>query len=169
MDLPVVSDIFTKSFEVRWDDTDFNGHLRNTRYLEYAGTARMHHLMSMGWDVRMLRKVGFAPILLGDEISYRREVYLAERVDVSCEIVGLSSDRARWRMRHVVSREDGTAAAVAHCLCAWLDVETRRIAPPPAGLQEAMEAARAEDCVVIGSQYASSDSASGPVRASSEA
>ncbi|MFF8592472.1 acyl-CoA thioesterase [Streptomyces sp. NPDC015220] len=147
-----MSRIFTKSFEVRWDDTDFNGHLRNTRYLEYAGTARMHHLMSAGWDVRMLRKTGFAPIVLSEQIDYRREVYLAERVEVSCEMVGLSADGSRWRMRHVISREDGAEAAVAHCLSAWLDVETRRIAPPPAGLREAMEAARGDDCAVIGSQ-----------------
>jgi acyl-CoA thioesterase FadM len=27
-----MSDVFRKSFEVRWDDVDLNGHLRSTRY-----------------------------------------------------------------------------------------------------------------------------------------
>jgi acyl-CoA thioester hydrolase len=146
------SQIFHKTFEVRWDDTDFNGHLRNTRYLEYASFTRLRFLMAAGWDAAMLKKEAVASILLDEEVTYLREVFLAEQVSVSCEIVGLSEDRSRWRTRHVVSREDGKAAAVVHCLGAWLDVRTRLITAPPAGLREVFEAARSETCAVIGAK-----------------
>ncbi|MGC0379739.1 acyl-CoA thioester hydrolase [Streptomyces sp. SAI-229] len=146
----MMSKAYHKSYEVRWDDADFNGHLRNTRYLEYASNTRLHFLMELGWDARALQKEGIASVLLGEEATYLREVFLAERVIVSCEVVGLSEDRARWRTRHTVTRERGGEAAVVHCLGAWLDVHERRITPPPAGLRAVFEQARSDDCEVIG-------------------
>ncbi|WP_051812818.1 acyl-CoA thioesterase [Streptomyces sp. NRRL S-340] len=140
---------FRKSFEVRWDDVDFNGHLRSTRYLEYASTARLGFLVASGWDVRALQKEGFAAVLLGEEVRYRREVFLAEQVEVSCEVVGLTEDCARWRVRQTVFREDGEEAAVVHSLGAWIDVRARRITAPPAGLRAVFEAARSEECEVL--------------------
>ncbi|NLU73395.1 thioesterase [Streptomyces sp. HNM0575] len=145
-----MSNKFSKSFEVRWDDVDFNGHLRSTRYLEYAGTARLGLLMEAGWDVRALRREGFAPVLLSEQVEYLREVFFAERVEVSCQVVGSSADGARWRIRHSVSREDGDEAAVVRSLGAWIDVHARRITPPPPGLRAALEAARSEDWELIG-------------------
>jgi D-alanyl-D-alanine dipeptidase len=147
-----MSKIFRKSFEVRWDDVDVNGHMRSTRYLEYAGTARLSFLKAAGWDVRALQKDGFSPILLGEEVRYLREVFLAEEVTVSCEVVGLSADRARWRMQHSVIRESGEEAAAVRSLGAWIDVRARKITAPPAGVGDAFEAARSDDCEVIGAQ-----------------
>lgn len=147
-----MSKIFSKSFEVRWDDVDFNGHLRSTRYLEFAGTARLSYLSDAGWDVRALRNTGFSPILLSDAVTYQREVLFAERVTVSCQVVGLSVDRARWRMSHVVHHANGDVAAVVSSLGAWIDVKARKITPPPSDLQAAFEAVCSEDCEVIGSK-----------------
>ncbi|MFJ8608033.1 acyl-CoA thioesterase [Streptomyces sp. NPDC093675] len=145
-------EIFRKSFEVRWDDVDLNGHLRSTRYLDYAATARLSFLAGAGWDVRVLQKEGFAAVLLSEEVSYLREVFLAERVNVACQVVGLSADGARWRIQHSVSRENGEEAAVVRSLGAWIDVRTRKITAPPRGLQAVLEAARSLDCEVIGTR-----------------
>jgi len=40
-----MSKVFRKSFEDRWDDVDLNGHLHNTRDLEYAATAKLGFLI----------------------------------------------------------------------------------------------------------------------------
>ncbi|MFJ5722300.1 acyl-CoA thioesterase [Streptomyces sp. NPDC093149] len=143
---------FKKSFEVRWDDVDLNGHLRNTRYLEYTSTARLSYLAEAGWDVRALQKEGFTIVMLGEEVTYLREVFFTERVSVSCEVVGLSADGSRWRIQHSISRENGEEAAVVRALGAWIDIRARKITAPPPGIRAALEAARSDDFEVIGAQ-----------------
>lgn len=145
-----MSNIFRKYFEVRWDDVDLNGHLRSTRYLEYATTARLGFLMDAGWDVHALQKKGVAAVLLGEDVRYLHEVFLAEQVAVSCQVVGLSADGARWRMGHSVSREGGEEVAVVRSLGAWIDIRTRKVTPPPPEPRAAVEAARSDDCELIG-------------------
>ncbi|MEV6841581.1 thioesterase family protein [Streptomyces sp. NPDC051133] len=141
--------IFRKSFEVRWDDVDLNGHLRSTRYLEYANTARLDFLKEAGLNVLALQRSGFAAVLLGEEVCYLREIFLAEVVSVSSQVVGLSMDCARWRFQHTVSREDGNEAAVVLSRGAWIGVNTRKISAPPTGVQAALEAIRSADCEVL--------------------
>ena len=142
----------TRSFEVRWDDVDLNGHLRNTRYLEYAATARLGFLIESGWSPRDLLKAGVAAVSLGEEVRYFREVFPLEVVTVASRIVGLSPDGARWRFEHTFVREDGKEAAVVRTLGAWIDLGARRIAAPPSGVLTAMEAARAADCETLASK-----------------
>ncbi|MGW3498640.1 acyl-CoA thioesterase [Streptomyces sp. NPDC001020] len=147
-----MSKVLTNSFEVRWDDLDLNGHLRNTRYLEYASTARLSFLIDSGWSPRDLFKAGVAAVSLGEEVRYLREVFPLEVVSVTSRVVGLSADGARWRFEHRFSRESGEEAAVVRTLGAWIDLGVRRIAPPPAGLLAAVASARADDCEVLTSK-----------------
>jgi acyl-CoA thioester hydrolase len=144
-----MSDVFRKSFEVRWDDVDLNGHLRSTRYLEYASTTRHGCLATAGWGVPALMKSGITVVLLAEEVRYLHEVFLAQNVEVTCKIVGLSPDASRWRVRQVVLREDGKEAAVIRSEGAWVDVHKRKITTPPAGLREFLESIRSDDYELI--------------------
>ncbi|PWI15273.1 thioesterase [Streptomyces sp. Act143] len=141
-----MSKAFTKSFEVRWDDVDANGHLRNTRYLEYAATARLGFLMEAGWTPRAIHQAGVAPVTLSDEVRYLREVFPAEAVTVDTRVIGLSQDVSRWRFEHILTRESGEKAAEVRTLGAWIDLATRKIAAPPAELQALFETVRTADC-----------------------
>ncbi|GHH58856.1 hypothetical protein GCM10018781_00940 [Kitasatospora indigofera] len=69
---------FRKSFEVRWDGVDVNGHLRNTRYLEYASTARTALLAAHGWTVRDLLREGRTAVMPAEEAQYLAEVFPAD-------------------------------------------------------------------------------------------
>ncbi|MBU3865730.1 thioesterase family protein [Streptomyces sp. 4503] len=119
-----MSEELTRSFEVRWDDV----------------------------DPRDLLKAGVAGVSLGEEVRYLREVFPLEVVTVASRIVGLSADGARWRFEHTFSQEGGEKAAVVRTLGAWIGVGARRIAPTPAGVLTALEAARAADCETLASK-----------------
>ena len=140
---------YVKKLEVRWDDVDVNGHLRNTRYLEYANHARISYFQESGWDARRFLAAEVGPVLLSDEIRYRREVFLAEEVEVTCQVTGLSADGARWEMRHEVRRADGSTAATVLSHGGWMGKRTRKLTAPPADLIAAVDAIRSEDCAVI--------------------
>lgn len=138
-----------KSFEVRWDDVDLNGHLRNTRYLEYASTARLSFLIDAGWGPRNLAKAGVAAVSLSEEVHYRREIFPLEVVTVASRIIGVSADGARWRFEHTFTCKGKQEAAVVRTLGAWINLAARRIAPPPNDLLIAMEAARSDDYEIL--------------------
>ncbi|WP_405927359.1 thioesterase family protein [Streptomyces sp. NBC_00035] len=102
------------------------------------------------WDVRALTEEGFGAVLLSGEVTYLREVFPAEQVSMSCQVVGLSADGARWRIQHAGIRENEDEAAVVRSLGAWTDVCARRVSAPPSGLRDTSVAARSDDCEVIG-------------------
>jgi acyl-CoA thioester hydrolase len=144
-----MAETYVKKLEVRWDDVDVNGHLRNTRYLEYANHARISYFQESGWDARRFLAAEVGPVLLSDEIRYRREVFLAEQVEVTCQVIGLSADGARWEMRHEVRRADGSTAATVLSHGGWMGKRTRKLTAPPADLIAAVDAIRSEDCALI--------------------
>jgi acyl-CoA thioester hydrolase len=140
---------YVKKLEVRWDDVDVNGHLRNTRYLEYANHARISYFQESGWDARRFLAAEVGPVLLSDEIRYRREVFMAEEVEVTCQVTGLSADGARWEMRHEVRRADGSTAATILSGGGWMGKKVRKLTAPPADLIAVVDAIRSVDCALI--------------------
>lgn len=141
-----MSKVFTKSFEICWDDVDANGHLRSTRYLQYAVSARLGFLREAGWSPRVVHRAGLAPVSLGDEVRCLREVFPAEVVTVATRVTGLSEDGSRWRFEHILTRESGETAAEVRTLGAWIDLDIRKIIAPQTELRALFEAARTADC-----------------------
>jgi len=137
---------YSRSYEVRWSDADANGHMRHTVYPELGAEVRLAWLAEGGFGWKRFEELGLGPVLLREEIDYLREVGLGGRVRVDLEAVGLSADGGRWKLRHTVYKEDGTAAARILVLGGWLDLTRRRLAVPPAALNELLlSATRAAD------------------------
>lgn len=136
----------TMTFTVRWADCDANGHMRNTAYSEYAIDVRVSFLDAHGFGFDQFRATGFGPVLLREEIDYLRELKMNETVEVDFQVLGVSADGARFRIRHEFIRGDGKPCARLVLDGGWMDMRTRRLAPPPEGLARAFDAApRAED------------------------
>ena len=66
-------------FEVRWTDLDGNRHVRNTVFSEYATHTRFRLLAAHSFMQAKLEALRFGPVILREEIRYRREVLLATR------------------------------------------------------------------------------------------
>ena len=123
--------IFTRTFDVRWADVDANGHMRHTVYPELGAEVRLAWLAEGGFVWKRFEAMGLGPVLLREEIDYRREVGLSERLAVDLEAVGLSPDGGRWKLRHTMRKADGEVAARVLALGGWLDLERRKLAVPP--------------------------------------
>ncbi len=130
---------YEKSFEVRWSDVDANGHVRHTVYPTLGAEVRLAWLVEAGfdWDCFVAERIG--PVLLREEIDYRRELTLGARVQVDLEVVGLSPDGGRWKLRHTVRREDGKTAAQVIVLGGWMDLDRRKLVRATAPLLAALE------------------------------
>ena len=116
---------FSRSFYVRWADLDFNGHMRNTAYLDVCGDVRMMYFRDAGFPVSEFERLRFGPVILRDDLEYFAEMRLLEEFDVSLALAGLSADAKRFRLRNEFSRSGQRIARVTSS-GGWLNLDTRR-------------------------------------------
>lgn len=131
---------FECRFEVRWTDLDGNRHVRNTAFSEYATHTRFRLLASHGFDQAQLETLRFGPVMMREEIRYRREVLFGDALVVNVRCAGLSPDSSQWRVHQDVLRSDGREAAVLTIQGGWIDLDQRNLIVPPAGLAAVLQA-----------------------------
>lgn len=125
---------FECRFEVRWDDLDGNRHVRNTAFSEYATHTRFRLLGAHGFTQAKLEELRFGPVMMREEIRYRREVLFGDALVVDVRCAGLSPDSSHWRVHQEVVRSDGRQAALLTIQGGWLHLDHRKLVAPPAEL-----------------------------------
>lgn len=128
----------SRRFTAGWGDMDFNGHMRNTAYLDKAADARLQFFAEHGFPMREFQRQGFGPVVQRDCINYYREVRLLESIDVGVELAGLSPNGDRFVIRNTFKREDGVLLARVDSAGGWLDLRERRLMTPPQALVDAL-------------------------------
>lgn len=131
---------FSCRLEVRWTDLDGNRHLRNTAYSEYATHTRFRLLASHGFDQAELESLRFGPVMMREEIRYRREVLFGDTLIVNVRCAGLSLDGSQWRVYQDILRSDGREAAVLTIQGGWIHLDSRKLAVPPTELTAILQA-----------------------------
>ncbi|MFC4161432.1 acyl-CoA thioesterase [Chitinimonas lacunae] len=140
---------YSKTIEVKWADLDPNQHLRHSVYGDYATHVRVEWLADHGFSIQRMAELSVAPVNFEDRTFYLKEIRLGDRVTVDLELVGLSEDASRYHLRQAFYR-DGEVCARHEIKGGWIDLNRRKLAPPPQGLIDATRALRkAEDFAVI--------------------
>ncbi len=122
---------FEITVEIRWDDLDANRHVRNTAFSEYASNARFHLLVAHGFDQERLERLRFGPVIMREDILYRRELFFGDVVTVRVHAAGLSADGSHWRVYQEVFRPDGKDAATLTIQGGWIHLDQRTLVAPP--------------------------------------
>jgi len=130
--------MYERSFIAGWGDMDFNGHMRNTAYLDRAADTRMMYFADHGFPMRQFAQLRLGPVVMRDEIDYYKEIALLETMRVRLSIAGLSADGSRFRLCNECFRDDGRLAARVSSLGGWLDLGARRLIRPPDALLAAL-------------------------------
>lgn len=68
--------------EVRAEDIDANGHVRDSKYVDYAAHARWQAVIQAGLDPRALAAAAIGPIHLEVTVKYLKELVLGDEVEV---------------------------------------------------------------------------------------
>lgn len=137
---------FDARFYVGWSDLDSNAHMSNTSFLDHASDARMLFFAQHGFTVARFAAEKFGPVVVRDELMYRKELRLMEEFIVDFELAGLSVDGVRFRVRNTFRNMAGDIAAAVTSDGVWFDTELRRSRIPPPELDGLMRALqRGED------------------------
>jgi len=140
---------FETTFIADWGDMDLNAHMRNTAYLDKSADLRLIFFTSCGFPIQEFMRRRIGPLSMKDELEYRREFQLHDEVRATMLLSGLADDGSRVLWRNEFYRGEQLAANVT-TLSGWLDLETRKLVPPPPELLAALrDLPRSDDFVVL--------------------
>ena len=126
------------TYRTRWADMDPNGHMRHSAYADYAADQRVVVLAGWGYDVAQFARLRLGPILFREETKFLKEVHIGEEIRVDGRLAAINADGSRWSIVHTLYKADGRVAATVTVDGAWLDLDRRKLAVPPAELAQAM-------------------------------
>jgi len=130
--------VYAKKLYAGWGDMDFNGHMRNTAFLDKVADVRTMFFAENGFPAGEFSRLRFGPVVMRDEVEYIREVGLLEEVTVTLELAGLAPDGSRFVIRNRILEPDGNLCARVTSTGGWLDLKARRLTAPPAALLAAL-------------------------------
>lgn len=118
---------------------DFNAHMKNTAFLDKAADVRMMFFAENGFPVGEFSRLRLGPVVMKDEVEYRKEVGLLQEITVTLAMAGQSGDGSRFLLRNEILRPDGTLCARVTSAGGWLDLAARKLIAPPEALHKAMQ------------------------------
>ncbi|MCA2218412.1 acyl-CoA thioesterase [Jidongwangia harbinensis] len=116
----------TVRINVRTDDTDTNGHVRNSRYLDYGVHARWLTLLHSGLDPRALAARRLGPVDLETTVRYRKELVIGDDVDVLTRFL-YPEPRTVNVLQTLTRASDGVVAAEIRTVNAIMDLQHRKL------------------------------------------
>ena len=148
-----MAELFTREFHVRWGDLDFNGHMKNTAYLDTSADVRLMYFDSRGFSLREFERLRIGPVIQQEELQYFREMRMLQKVTVTLAAAGLSEDASRFRLRNEFFGEGGKITARVFSTGGWLDQSARKLTRPPDDVARALlELPRSDDFVILPSR-----------------
>lgn len=124
-----MSEPFSVPVTVRGYETDVQGHLNQSVYLNYAEHARWSLLRAAGITQAGLIGSGVGPVALETTIRYRRELLAGDEVEVTCAFAW--GEGKTFRIEQTIRKADGTVAAEISAVGGLLDLQERRLVPDP--------------------------------------
>jgi acyl-CoA thioester hydrolase len=124
-----VTEPFSVPVTVRGYETDVQGHLNQSVYLNYAEHARWSLLEATGVSQAGLIGRGVGPVALETTIRYRRELIAGDEVEVTCAFAW--GGGRTFRIEQTIRRTDGTVAAEVTGVIGLLDLKERKLVADP--------------------------------------
>lgn len=124
-----MSEPYSVPVTVRGYETDVQGHLNQSVYLNYAEHARWSLLDAAGITQARLIAGGVGPVSLETTIRYRRELLAGDEVEVTCSFEW--GGGKTFRIQQTIRKKDGTVAAEITAVGGLLDLQKRRLVAHP--------------------------------------
>ncbi|WDV55465.1 acyl-CoA thioesterase [Streptomyces coeruleorubidus] len=124
-----MSEPFSVPVTVRGYETDVQGHLNQSVYLNYAEHARWSLLQAAGISQSALIGGGVGPVALETTIRYKRELLAGDEVEVTCAFAW--GEGKTFRIEQTVRKTDGTVAAEITAVGGLLDLKARKLVAEP--------------------------------------
>ena len=137
---------FEHDSDVGWFDLDANRHMKNVAYMEKAVDCRLRFFNSLGFSPDAFAKLNIAFVVVSDQTSYSRELFLGDRFRVQILCGGVNAKGSRYLVVNRILTPEGERVYEIRSMIVWLDTRTRKATTPPPELAAVMQnMARTED------------------------
>ena len=126
--------MYTKDFEIRWNDIDANRHLANSAYINYMSHTRLSFMLENGFGQTEMVKNNIGPVVFYEHMFYFKEVFPGKPITVSLELKGISEDGMYFSFLHNFYDYKGRNIARCEMMGGWIDLAERKLR----GLPEAL-------------------------------
>ena len=120
---------FSVPVTVRGYETDVQGHVNQSVYINYAEHSRWSLLHAAGISQTGLTSKGVGPVALETTIRYQRELLAGDEVEVTCDFVW--GEGKTFRIRQTIRKSDGTVAAEITAVGGLMDLKARKLVADP--------------------------------------
>lgn len=117
---------FRQTFRVGWGDLDGNHHMANRAFLDRAADTRVLFFAQHGFPVSRFSAERIGPVILREELVYRRELRLLDEFTVDLQLFGVSPDGMRFDLGNTFRTGGDEVAAVVRSEGLWFDLDMRR-------------------------------------------
>ena len=134
-----MSAVFEHCTDVGWFDLDANRHMKNTAYMEKAVDCRLRffHFNGVSPDVFATWKVAF--VVVRDEVTYSRELFLGDRMRVQMMCGGVNASGSRFLIVNRILTPESEPVYEIRSMVVWLNTEKRKSIVPPPDLAKLIE------------------------------
>ncbi|MFT4835071.1 MAG: acyl-CoA thioester hydrolase [Marinoscillum sp.] len=122
---------FQQTFQVIWADLDPNVHMRHTAYNDYAAQVRVMLFDELGLPLQKLVDSGFGIVLFHEDTTFKKEVFMNEKIKVDCAAMGFRQDYKVWKFRQCVYKSSGEMACEILATGAFMSLKERKVVVPP--------------------------------------
>tara|TARA_R100000935_G_scaffold36196_1_gene57081 strand:+ start:199325 stop:199804 length:480 start_codon:yes stop_codon:yes gene_type:complete len=123
--------MYTKEFEVRWNDIDANRHLANSAYINYMSHTRLSYLWEHGFGQKKMEEHNIGPVVFYEHMYYFKEVFPGKPIKVSLQLKGLSEDGMYFSFVHNFYDQEGRNLARCEMMAGWIDLTKRKLRALP--------------------------------------
>ena len=131
--------LFERILTVGWGQTDFNGHLRNSAFLDMCSDVRLMFFAANGFPASRFAEAQFGPVVQSDRLDYFREAKMLDAMRVTLRLAGLAGNGSRFRLQNDFYRPDGQLSATVVSSGGWLSLASRKLIVPPAEVRNALD------------------------------
>ena len=125
----MASEPYSIPITVRGYETDSQGHLNQSVYLQYAEHARWSYLQHAGIRQSDLLDKGIGPVALEATVRYLRELRAGDETQVDCRFIW--GEGKTFRIEQRIRKADGTLAAEVTGVGGLLDLQARKLVADP--------------------------------------
>lgn len=131
--------MYLKKFEIRWSDLDANRHLANSAYINFMSHTRtaFFHDLGFGYDTMVEYQIG--PVAFHEHMTYFKEVFTGEPLQVSLEVVGMSETGTFFEFLHNFYGANGKNIARCEMMGAWINLASRKLTALPESILKTFE------------------------------
>jgi len=128
--------MYTKDFEVRWNDIDANRHLANSAYINYMSHTRLSYMQENGFGQPKMVEYNIGPVVFYEHMYYFKEVFPGKPIKVSLELKGLSENGMYFSFLHNFYDDKGNNIARCEMMGGWIDLKLRKLRDLPTELYD---------------------------------